>query len=72
MDPIRPLTPTQRAIAELVADGRSSRDIARTLHRSMRTIEGHIERIGLRLPGDGSVKARITRYITATRSSAAA
>jgi two-component system response regulator FixJ len=36
-----PLTPAETNVLRLVLDGRSSKEIARQLHRSLRTIEGH-------------------------------
>ena len=37
----KPLTPAETNILGLVLDGKSSKEIARELHRSTRTIEGH-------------------------------
>ena len=37
----RSLTPTETNVLRLVLDGKSSKEIARQLHRSLRTIEGH-------------------------------
>lgn len=36
-----PLTQAETTVLELVVDGRTSKEIARLLHRSTRTIEGH-------------------------------
>jgi DNA-binding CsgD family transcriptional regulator len=38
------LTPREREIAVLVAQGHTNRQIADTLHLSVRTVEGHIFR----------------------------
>jgi DNA-binding NarL/FixJ family response regulator len=40
-----PLTPKEREVAELVALGRSNREIAAALVVSPRTVDGHLERI---------------------------
>jgi two-component system response regulator FixJ len=37
----KPLTQTETTVLRLVVDGKSSKEIARLLHRSVRTIEGH-------------------------------
>jgi two-component system response regulator FixJ len=37
----KPLTQTEKTVLNLVIDGKSSKEIARLLHRSTRTIEGH-------------------------------
>ena len=39
------LTPTERRIAELVAQGRSNKDVAAQLFITPRTVEGHLTRI---------------------------
>jgi DNA-binding CsgD family transcriptional regulator len=39
------LTPTERQIAELVASGRSNREIAAALHISLRTVESNLTRV---------------------------
>ena len=43
--PTGELSATQRAIAELVADGRSNREVATELHLSARTVEWNLTRI---------------------------
>jgi len=39
--PLDPLTPRQREILQLIAEGRTTRQIAALLHRSEKTIEAH-------------------------------
>jgi DNA-binding NarL/FixJ family response regulator len=39
------LTPREREIARMVADGRSNKDIAETLFLSVRTVESHVYRV---------------------------
>jgi len=39
------LTPTERRVAELVAEGRSNKEVAATLFVSVRTVEGHLAKI---------------------------
>ena len=44
-----PLTPRQREIVELVADGLSNVEIAERLYISRRTVESHLEHVKQRL-----------------------
>ena len=50
-DPLEALTPRQRQILQLVAEGHTSKDIARRLDVSVKTVEGHraqlMERLGV-------------------------
>jgi DNA-binding CsgD family transcriptional regulator len=39
------LTPAERRVAELVAEGRTNREVAAALYLSERTIEGHLSRV---------------------------
>lgn len=39
------LTPTERRIAELVAEGRSNKEVAAAQHVTPRTVEGHLTSI---------------------------
>ena len=52
------LTPTERQIVELVADGRMNSEIAEQLFVSRRTVESHLARV---LPEDGLPAARRAR-----------
>ncbi|WP_105967780.1 helix-turn-helix transcriptional regulator [Streptomyces geranii] len=58
-----PLTPREREVAALVADGMSNRQIAGALKRSPRTVEGHIENIMAKL--GFTSRARIASWWTA-------
>jgi predicted ATPase/DNA-binding CsgD family transcriptional regulator len=61
-EPVGPqLTPREREIARLVAEGLSSRSIAQTLMISPRTVEGHVENILSKL-GFGS-RAQIAAWV---------
>ena len=50
-DPLEALTPRQREILQLVAEGHTSKDIAHRLNVSVKTVEGHraqlMERLGV-------------------------
>lgn len=55
-DPLAQLTPRQREILQLIAEGRSTKEIAFTLHLSVKTVETHraqlMERLEIRdVPG---------------------
>jgi DNA-binding NarL/FixJ family response regulator len=52
---LQPLTRRERQVAELVADGRSAREIARQLHIGRRTVETHVARAYAKL----GVRSRI-------------
>ena len=56
------LTPTERRVAELVAEGYSNPDIAEQLSLSRRTVESHVSRIlaKLRITSRQEVKARLS------------
>jgi DNA-binding NarL/FixJ family response regulator len=48
-DPLETLTPRQREILQLVAEGNTSKDIARRLHLSVKTVEAHRAQLMQRL-----------------------
>jgi DNA-binding NarL/FixJ family response regulator len=48
-DPLAALTPRQREILQLVAEGHTSKDIARSLGLSYRTVETHRNQLMKRL-----------------------
>ena len=43
------LTPVERRVAELVAAGRTNREVATALFLSVRTVEGHLSRVYAKL-----------------------
>ena len=59
------LTPREREIAELIADGASSRDVAEKLELSVRTVEGYRSRILDKLKADSL--AQMIKTIHAAR-----
>ncbi|WP_326584611.1 LuxR C-terminal-related transcriptional regulator [Streptomyces sp. NBC_00481] len=61
-----PLTPREREVAALIAEGMSNRQIASALGRSPRTVHGHVENILAKL-GFGS-RARIASWWTANQA----
>jgi DNA-binding CsgD family transcriptional regulator len=65
VDPLRSLTPRQREVARLVADGRSNREIAVMLVVSERTAEYHVQQI-LNTLGFGS-RAQIAAWYAQQR-----
>ncbi len=56
----RPITPKEAAVLHLLAQGRSSRDIAQTLGASVRTIETHRLHLRRKLRVDG--QAALVKY----------
>lgn len=58
----RELTPTERSVAELVAQGRSNREVAELLFVSVKTVEANLSRIYGKL-GIGS-RRELTRALT--------
>ena len=59
------LTPTERRVAALVAEGRSTKEVAATLFVSPKTVEGHLSRIYTKL-GIHS-RAALARAVSAAR-----
>lgn len=64
-----PLTPREREIAELIADGLTNKDIATTLVISPRTAEGHVDHILTKL--GYTSRAQVAVWVTERRNSAA-
>ena len=62
---LQPLTKRERQVAELVADGRSAREIARQLHIGRRTVETHVARAYAKL----GVRSRIELILRSAASS---
>jgi DNA-binding CsgD family transcriptional regulator len=58
------LTPRERKVAELVAEGLTARQIGTRLGISPHTVRTYIDRIGRLLPGRGSVMRRIAVWWT--------
>ena len=65
-EPADPLTPRQRQVVELVAEGLTNREIAERLFISERTAEGHVEQIRVKL--GLSNRVQISRWVVASRS----
>ncbi|MBE3015621.1 AAA family ATPase [Microbispora sp. NEAU-D428] len=63
-----PLTPREREIAELIAQGLSNREISSALVISQRTAEGHVERILNKLAFNS--RTQIAAWVTARKAGA--
>ena len=62
-DGVGTLTPREREVAALIAEGRSNREIADALVLSVRTVERHIENVYNRLGISGRAgRAIVTAY----------
>jgi DNA-binding NarL/FixJ family response regulator len=59
-DPVETLTPRQREVLQLVAEGFSTKEIARRLHLSTKTVESHRSDLMQRLDIHGI--AGLVRY----------
>lgn len=57
------LTPRQREVAKLVAEGLSTRKVARELGISPRTVEGHIQQAAERLDIPGPPRHRLVVFV---------
>lgn len=57
------LTERQRDVARLYDAGYSRADIARAIGIGPRTVKHHLEQVALRLPGAGTLRVRIARYL---------
>mgnify|MGYP001584285603 CR=1 FL=1 len=56
------LTPREREVAELVADGASHKSVARELGLAVRTVSFHVWNAAQKLPGDGRPSVKIARF----------
>lgn len=57
------LTPRQREVARLVAEGKSAKRIAREIGVSPRTAEAHIRDAASRIPGDGPARWKLIVFV---------
>ena len=57
---MKPLTPRERAVAELVAKGMPNKVIASELGITERTVDAHLAHAAMRLGGDGTPRYRVT------------
>lgn len=64
------LTPSERELAELVYQARSDAQMADALHVRVRDVRKRLARLGLRLPGPGTARARIVRCMRGERDAA--
>ena len=72
-DPLAELTPREREVLGLVAEGRTNAGIARELWLTEKTVETHVRSIlgKLDLPQDGDTHRRVLAVVTYLRASAA-
>jgi DNA-binding NarL/FixJ family response regulator len=72
-DPLAELTPREREVLGLVAEGRTNASIARELWLTEKTVETHVRSIlgKLDLPLDGDTHRRVLAVVTYLRASAA-
>jgi DNA-binding NarL/FixJ family response regulator len=72
-DPLADLTPREREVLALVAEGRTNASIAKELWLTEKTVETHVRSIlgKLELPQDGDTHRRVLAVVTYLRASAA-
>lgn len=63
------LSPTERRVCQLVADGKLHKQVARELGISIRTVHTHVARASNKLPGDGPPTRKIIRFLTLIQAS---
>jgi DNA-binding CsgD family transcriptional regulator len=61
---MKPLTERELSVAELLADGRSRKEVAVRLGITISTVRAHIDRIYEKIGGRGRKTAIIVRYFT--------
>ncbi len=61
------LTPRQREVGRLVAEGLTSKQIARATGLSVRTVDDHITDAARRLPGHGRARHKVTVFFLSIR-----
>ena len=73
VDPLAELTPREREVLGLVAEGRTNASIAKELWLTEKTVETHVRSIlgKLDLPLDGDTHRRVLAVVTYLRASAA-
>jgi DNA-binding NarL/FixJ family response regulator len=64
--PAGELTPTEQHVAELAAEGRSNKELARALHVTVSTVEAHLSRVYAKL-GVRSRSQLASRLASASR-----
>ena len=71
-DPLAGLTPREREVLALVAEGRTNASIAKQLWLTEKTVETHVRSIlgKLDLPQDGDTHRRVLAVVTYLRASA--
>ena len=72
-EPLAELTPREREVLALVAEGRTNASIAKELWLTEKTVETHVRSIlaKLELPQDGDTHRRVLAVVTYLRASAA-
>lgn len=55
-------TQRQNQIIQLVVDGKSNKAIAKELALSIKTVEVYVQRIAVRIDGDGKPRIKIIRW----------
>lgn len=65
------LTEREREIALLIAEGLPRKQVASRLGIAPGTVDAHLGRLSKRLPGNGRLSVRITRFVLREYESAA-
>ncbi len=64
------LSPRQQQIAALLAEGMTAKGVGRTLGISRDTVWVQVKRAARRIPGEGSARIRLVRWLTIYREEA--